>query len=59
MLFAKQEHKELKKQVNEAEDQRSVRRGHKSWYELRTLKKLKLRAKEVLKGVTHTWISVI
>ena len=54
MLFAKKEHKELKKQVNEAEDKRNIRRGPKSWYELRTLKKLKLRAKEVLKGVTHT-----
>ncbi len=53
MLFAKKEHKELKKQVNEAEDKRNIRRGHKSWYELRTLKKLKLRAKEVLKGVSH------
>ena len=53
MLFAKKEHKELKKQVNEAEDKRNIRRGHKSWYELRTLKKLKLRAIEVLKGVSH------
>jgi hypothetical protein len=49
--------KELKKQVNEAEDIRNISRGPKSWYELRSLKKLKLRAKEVLnrsKGVAHT-----
>ena len=33
MLFAKQEHKELKKQVNEAEDKRNKSRGPKSLYE--------------------------
>ena len=48
MLFAKQEHKELKKQVNEAEVKLKIRRGPKSWADIRTLKKLKLAAKDKL-----------
>ncbi len=52
-MSLKAKHKELKKDVNEAEQKREIRRGPKSWYKLRTLKKLKLRAKEVLKGVYH------
>tara|TARA_B110000196_G_scaffold199695_1_gene171028 strand:+ start:1344 stop:1493 length:150 start_codon:yes stop_codon:yes gene_type:complete len=44
----KEEHKNLKKKVNIAEEKRSKKRGQKSWYELRTLKKLKLKIKDKL-----------
>jgi uncharacterized protein YdcH (DUF465 family) len=44
----KREHKELKKQVNVAEVKRKIRRGPKSWANIRTLKKLKLAAKDKL-----------
>ena len=33
---------------NIAEEKRSIRRGQKSWYDLRTLKKLKLKMKDKL-----------
>ena len=39
-------HKELKRKVNEAEDIRNNDRSSNSWYEMKTLKKLKLKAKE-------------
>ena len=39
-------HKELKRKVNEAEDMRKNDRSSYSWYEMKTLKKLKLKAKE-------------
>jgi len=39
-------HKELKRKVNEAENIRNNDRSTTSWYEMKTLKKLKLRAKE-------------
>tara|TARA_B110000240_G_scaffold118114_1_gene132211 strand:- start:72 stop:227 length:156 start_codon:yes stop_codon:yes gene_type:complete len=41
-------HKELKKQVNIAEKERKLKRGQKTWYDLRTLKKLKLVMKDKL-----------
>lgn len=44
----KQYHKELKKQVNEIEDKRNNDRSSKTWYQLKELKKLKLKAKEQL-----------
>lgn len=44
----KQYHKELKKQVNEIEDKRNNDRSSKTWYQLKELKKLKLKAKERL-----------
>ena len=44
----KQYHKELKKQVNEVEDKRNNDRSSTSWYQLKELKKLKLKAKEQL-----------
>ena len=44
----KQYHKELKKQVNEVEDKRNNDRSSTTWYELKELKKLKLKAKEQL-----------
>ena len=39
-------HKELTRKVNEAEDIRNNYRSSHSWYEMTTLKKLKLKAKE-------------
>jgi len=47
-LNVKQYHKELKKQVNETEDKRRNDRTSTTWYQLRELKKLKLKAKEKL-----------
>jgi len=47
-MTVKEKHKELKKQVNEAEVKRKIRRGPKSWADIRTLKKLKLAAKDKL-----------
>jgi uncharacterized protein YdcH (DUF465 family) len=44
----KEKHKDLKKKVNLAEKKRNLRRGQKSWEELRTLKKLKLKMKDKL-----------
>ena len=44
----KEKHKDLKKKVNLAEKKRNLRRGQKSWQELRVLKKLKLNMKDKL-----------
>ena len=44
----KQYHKELKKQVNEIEEKRNNDRSSTTWYQLKELKKLKLKAKEQL-----------
>jgi hypothetical protein len=44
----KQKHKDLKKKVIIAEKKRDLRRGSKSWEDLRTLKKLKLNMKDKL-----------
>ena len=44
----KEKHKDLKKKVTVAEKRRSSKRGHKSWYDLKTLKKLKLAMKDKL-----------
>ena len=44
----KEKHKDLKKKVNLAEKKRNLRRGQKSWYDLRKLKKLKLNMKDKL-----------
>jgi hypothetical protein len=48
MLEVKAHHKELKRAVNEVEDKRKTDRSNKLWYDLRTLKKIKLKAKEKL-----------
>ncbi len=48
LVTAKEKHKNLKKEVNIAEERRNIRRGQKSWYDLRTLKKLKLNMKDKL-----------
>ena len=47
-MTIKEKHKELKKQVNEAEVKRKIRRGPKSLADIITLKKLKLAAKDKL-----------
>jgi len=48
MLEVKADHKELKRAVNDAEQLRRNDRTYKSWYDLKTLKKIKLKAKEKL-----------
>ena len=48
-MKTKEKHKDLKKKVNIAEKKRNLRRGEKSWKDLRTLKKLKLKKKDELK----------
>ena len=50
MLEAKAHHKELKRAVNEVEDKRRTDRTIQSWFEIRTLKKVKLKAKDNLNG---------
>ena len=47
-MKVKEKHKDLKKKVNIAETKRNLRRGQKSWYDLRNLKKLKLEMKDKL-----------
>ena len=49
-MTIKEKHKALKRLVNTSEKNRRIRRGSKSWSELRTLKKLKLLAKDKLKN---------
>ena len=44
-------HKELKSKVNEVEELRSVNRSIDSWYDLKQLKKLKLKAKDKLNEI--------
>ena len=48
MLEAKAHHKELKRAVNEIESKRNIDRSNKLWYDIRTLKKIKLMAKDKL-----------
>ena len=54
-MTVKEKHKNLKKKVNIAEEKRNIRRGQKSWYELRTLKKLKLKMKDKL-AKKKSWV---
>ena len=42
MLEAKAHHKELKRAVNEIESKRNIDRSNKLWYDMKTLKKIKL-----------------
>ena len=48
MLEIKAHHKELKRAVNEIEDKRKQDRSTKLWYDIKTLKKIKLNAKDKL-----------
>jgi len=50
-MQAKAKHKELKKQVNEIEQIRQNDRSITSWFNLRELKKLKLKAKDKLNAI--------
>ena len=50
MLEVKAHHKELKRAVNEIEAKRREDRSFKSWFDVRTLKKVKLKAKDNLNG---------
>jgi len=50
MLEIKAHHKELKRAVNEVEQKRREDRSFKSWFDVRTLKKVKLKAKDKLNG---------
>ena len=47
-MDVKAKHKELKKQVNEVEQLRNNDRSITSWFNLRELKKLKLKAQDKL-----------
>ena len=51
MLEVKAHHKELKRAVNEIESKRKLDRSSKVWYDLRTLKKIKLNAKDKLNAI--------
>ena len=48
MLEVKAHHKELKRSVNEMEEKRRNDRSSKLWFDVRTLKKIKLNAKDKL-----------
>ena len=47
-MKTKEKHKDLKKKVTIAEKKRNLRRGEKTWYDLRKLKKQKLLMKDKL-----------
>jgi len=47
----KKDHKELEKKTNLLEKLRLIDRGSDSWLELRTMKKLKLKAKDKLNAI--------
>ena len=51
MLEAKAHHKELKRAVNEIESKRSIDRSSKLWFDMKTLKKIKLNAKDKLNAI--------
>ena len=51
-MTEKQKHKDLKKLVLTKEMERKTDLGWKSWFDLKNLKKLKLKAKDKLKGST-------
>ena len=56
-MTAKAKHKELKSKVNEIEIHRNNDRSSTSWYELRTLKKLKLKAKEKINATKQQFFA--
>tara|TARA_B100000927_G_scaffold218710_1_gene178807 strand:- start:241 stop:417 length:177 start_codon:yes stop_codon:yes gene_type:complete len=51
MLEAKAHHKELKRAVNEIESKREIDRSSKLWFDMKTLKKIKLNAKDKLNAI--------
>ena len=56
-MSAKAQHKELKSKVNQIEDVRRNDRSSTSWYELKTLKKLKLKAKEKINATKQQFFA--
>ena len=50
-MDAKAQHKQLKKEVNELEQQRAEDRSSTLWSKIKELKKLKLKAKEKLNAI--------
>ena len=57
MLEIKAHHKELKRAVNEIENKRKQDRSNKSWYDIRTLKKIKLIAKDKLNATKQKFFA--
>ena len=57
MLEIKAHHKELKRAVNEVESKRKQDRSNKLWYDIRTLKKIKLMAKDKLNATKQKHIA--
>ena len=51
MLEAKAHHKELKRAVNEIESKRTTDRSSKLWFDMKTLKQIKLNAKDKLNAI--------
>ncbi len=51
MLEVKAHHKELKRAVNEIESKREIDRSSKLWFDMKTLKKIKLNAKDKLNAI--------
>ena len=51
MLEAKAHHKELKRAVNEIESKRQIDRSSRLWFDMKTLKKIKLNAKDKLNAI--------
>jgi hypothetical protein len=50
-MDAKAQHKQLKKEVNELENQRAEDRSSTLWSKIKEMKKLKLKAKEKLNAI--------
>jgi len=50
-MDAKAKHKQLKKEVNELESQRTNDRSSTLWSKIKEMKKLKLKAKEKLNAI--------
>tara|TARA_Y100000004_G_scaffold139685_1_gene158625 strand:- start:25 stop:186 length:162 start_codon:yes stop_codon:yes gene_type:complete len=50
-MNAKDQHKELKKEVNKLEEQRKNDRSSTLWHKIKEMKKLKLQAKEKLNEI--------
>ena len=56
-MTAKAKHKELKRAVKEIEEKRNNDRSAGTWYDLRTLKKMKLKAKEKINETKQQFLA--
>mgnify|MGYP000255114475 FL=1 len=56
-MTAKAKHKELKRAVLDIENKREKDRTNSTWYDLRTLKKLKLKAKEKINATKQQFFA--